>query len=75
MILARLADTFALMYKTGIPIIEGLEHCKKVTGNLVIQAALARSGVNCHWHIDFRQFRRGATVSDFGDPHAAGGRV
>ena len=42
MILARLADTFALMYKTGIPIIEGLEYCRKVTGNLVIQEALTR---------------------------------
>jgi type IV pilus assembly protein PilC len=42
MILARLADTFALMYKTGIPIIEGLEYCRKVTGNLVIQEAMTR---------------------------------
>jgi type IV pilus assembly protein PilC len=42
MILARLADTFALMYRTGIPILEGLGYCKKVSGNLVIQAALVR---------------------------------
>lgn len=42
MILARLADTFALMYRTGIPIIEGLGYCQKISGNLVIQAAMSR---------------------------------
>ena len=42
MILARLADTFGLMYRTGIPILDGLGYCKKVTGNLVIQRSLER---------------------------------
>jgi len=42
MILARLADTFALMYRTGIPVLEGLKYCEKISGNLVIQAALER---------------------------------
>jgi type IV pilus assembly protein PilC len=42
MILARLADTFALMYRTGIPIIDGLGYCKKISGNMVIQAAMER---------------------------------
>ncbi|MBS1197546.1 MAG: Type secretion system domain [Proteobacteria bacterium] len=43
MILARFADTFALMYRTGIPMIEGLVYCQKITGNLVIQQAIARA--------------------------------
>lgn len=43
MILARFADTFALMYRTGIPLIEGLAYCQKITGNLVIQTAIARA--------------------------------
>jgi type IV pilus assembly protein PilC len=42
-VLARLADTFAMMYKTGIPIIEGLGYCQKVSPNLVIQGAIARA--------------------------------
>jgi type IV pilus assembly protein PilC len=42
MILARLADTFGLMYRTGIPILDGLGYCQKVTGNLVIQRSLDR---------------------------------
>jgi type IV pilus assembly protein PilC len=42
MILARLADTFGLMYRTGIPILEGLSYCQKISGNLVIQQAVAR---------------------------------
>ena len=41
-ILARLADTFALMYRTGIPVIESLTYCQKITGNLVVQQAVAR---------------------------------
>lgn len=43
LILARFADTFALMYRTGIPLIEGLEYCQRVTGNLVVQHAIARA--------------------------------
>lgn len=42
LILARLADTFALMYRTGIPVLEGLKYCEKVSGNLVIQQAIER---------------------------------
>ena len=41
-ILARFADTFALMYRTGIPLIEGLTYCQDVTSNMVIQRALRR---------------------------------
>lgn len=43
MILARLADTFGLMYRTGIPIIEGLTYCQRISGNLVIQQAVGRA--------------------------------
>lgn len=42
-ILARFADTFALMYRTGIPMLEGLVYCQQVSGNLVIQQAIARA--------------------------------
>ena len=41
-ILARIADTFALMYRTGIPVIDGLGYCRKISANLVIQQALGR---------------------------------
>lgn len=43
MILARFADTFALMYRTGIPLIEGLVYCQEITSNVVIQQAIRRS--------------------------------
>ncbi len=43
MILARFADTFALMYRTGIPLLEGLVYCQQVSGNLVIQQAIGRA--------------------------------
>lgn len=43
MILARFADTFALMYRTGIPLIDGLVYCQQVSGNLVIQGAIRRA--------------------------------
>lgn len=43
MILARFADTFALMYRTGIPLIDGLVYCQEVSGNLVIQGAIRRA--------------------------------
>lgn len=41
-ILARFADTFALMYRTGIPLIEGLTYCENISDNMVIQLALRR---------------------------------
>lgn len=41
-ILARLADTFALMYRSGIPVLEGLACCEQVSANLVFQQAIAR---------------------------------
>lgn len=43
MILARLADTFSLTYRTGIPILEGLGYCRKISGNLVMQRSLERA--------------------------------
>ena len=43
MILARFADTFALMYRTGIPLIEGLVYCQDISSNLVIQQAIRRA--------------------------------
>ncbi len=39
-ILARFATFFALLYSSGIPILESLELCKKISGNLVIENAL-----------------------------------
>jgi type IV pilus assembly protein PilC len=41
-ILARFADTFALMYRTGIPLIEGLTFCQDISDNQVIRRALVR---------------------------------
>lgn len=43
MILARFADTFALMYRTGIPMIEGLTYCQEISNNMVIQQAIHRA--------------------------------
>lgn len=43
MILARFADTFALMYRTGIPLIEGLIYCQDISNNVVIQQAIRRA--------------------------------
>ena len=43
MTMARFADTLALMYKTGIPLIDGLTYCEKITGNQVIQNAIRRA--------------------------------
>ncbi|OQA30873.1 MAG: Type II secretion system protein F [Betaproteobacteria bacterium ADurb.Bin341] len=43
LILARFADTFALMYRTGIPLIEGLVYCQRISGNVVIQHSIARA--------------------------------
>lgn len=43
-ILARLADTFALMYRTGIPVLDAITYCRQITTNLVIQQAIVRAG-------------------------------
>lgn len=42
-ILARITDSFALMYRTGIPVIDALGYCERITGNLPIQQALERA--------------------------------
>ncbi|NDC10124.1 MAG: type II secretion system F family protein [Oxalobacteraceae bacterium] len=43
LILARFADTFALMYKTGIPLIDGLTYCLDVSENLVIKQSIRQA--------------------------------
>lgn len=43
MTMARFADTLSLMYSTGIPLIEGLVYCQKISNNMVIQQAIARA--------------------------------
>jgi len=43
MTMARFADTLALMYRTGIPLIDGLQYCEKISTNLVIQHAIHRA--------------------------------
>ncbi len=43
MILARFADTFSLMYRTGVPMIDGLAYCQNISGNVVVQGAIARA--------------------------------
>ncbi|WP_286745307.1 type II secretion system F family protein [Aquabacterium sp. UBA2148] len=42
-ILARITDSFALMYRTGIPVIEALSYCERITTNLPVQQALVRT--------------------------------
>lgn len=42
-ILARICDTQALTYRTGIPVLEGLDYCRDVSGNLVIREAVERA--------------------------------
>ncbi|MDD5058553.1 MAG: type II secretion system F family protein [Sideroxydans sp.] len=39
-ILARVSDTLALTYRTGIPVLEGLDYCRNISGNLVIKEAI-----------------------------------
>lgn len=39
---SRLLDVFGLMYRTGVPIIQGLDHCIEVTQNIPLQEATAR---------------------------------
>lgn len=41
--LARFADTLGLMYRTGIPLTDGLVYCEKITSNVVIQNAIRRA--------------------------------
>ena len=43
MTMARFADTLALMYRTGIPLIEGLTYCEQISTNLVIRNAIRRA--------------------------------
>lgn len=42
-IMARFARYFALMYQTGIPILEAMHICEQIVGNRVIAAALNRA--------------------------------
>ncbi len=42
-ILARVGDTLALTYRTGIPVLEGLDYCRNISGNLVIKEAIERA--------------------------------
>jgi type IV pilus assembly protein PilC len=41
--MARFSNTLALMYRTGIPLIEALEQCQNISTNLVIKAAIERA--------------------------------
>ena len=43
-VLARFANLFAMMYASGIPIIQALQSAERVVGNRVIQNALERVG-------------------------------
>ena len=42
-IMARFARYFALMYQTGIPILDAIKTCEKIVGNRVIADALRRA--------------------------------
>ena len=44
-IMARFARYFALMYKTGIPVLDAIKICEKIVANQVIAAALNRAHV------------------------------
>jgi type IV pilus assembly protein PilC len=41
-IMARFARYFALMYQTGIPILDAIKICEKIVGNRVVAEALSR---------------------------------
>ena len=43
MALARFADTFGLLYRTGVPLVEALTYCQKVSRNLVLRQAIFRA--------------------------------
>ena len=40
--MARIADTLSLLYRSGIPLIEAIGYCQKVSGNLAIQESIQR---------------------------------
>ena len=42
-ILARISDTLGLTYRTGLPVLEGLNYCSDVSGNLVVKEAVERA--------------------------------
>jgi len=42
-IMARFARYFALMYQTGIPILDAIKMCEKIVGNRVVADALSRA--------------------------------
>lgn len=42
-ILARICDTLGLTYRSGIPVLEGLDYCRDVSGNLVLRDAVERA--------------------------------
>lgn len=42
-IMARFARYFALMYQTGIPILDAIKICEKIVGNRVVADALSRA--------------------------------
>lgn len=41
--LARVSDTLGLTYRTGIPVLDGLNYCRNITGNLLIREAIDRA--------------------------------
>lgn len=40
---ARVANTFGLMYRSGVTVLDGLKQCEQVAGNLVIAEAISRA--------------------------------
>ncbi len=42
-ILARVSDTLGLTYRTGIPVLDGLEYCSSVTGNIIVKEAIDKA--------------------------------
>jgi type IV pilus assembly protein PilC len=55
--LARFADTLGLMYRTGIPLTDGLVYCEKISSNVVIQSSIRRARDRV---MTARQFRQAA---------------
>jgi type IV pilus assembly protein PilC len=43
--LARFANTFALMFGSGIPVLDALTHCESAAGNLAVGDGIARARV------------------------------
>ena len=43
MALARFADSFALLYRTGVPLVDALTYCQKVSRNVVLRQAIRRA--------------------------------